>query len=78
MGGLSSIVVRLWTQLDWTGRNSPESTLSASDILAVLRLYEVEIPIVWEFILMIEREIFTYRQGMIEQKRKKESKQKNG
>ena len=70
------MVVKLWSQLDWTGRASPESTLSASDILAVLRLYKVELPEVWELLLMIEKGIFSHRQGLIEQRRKQEETKK--
>ena len=78
LGGLSSIIVKLWSQLDWTGRSTPESTLSASDMLSVLRLYNVEIPEVWELLLMVERNIFTHRQGLIEKNRKQKLNQKNG
>ena len=39
-----------------------------------MRLYECELPEVWELLLMVETRIFSHRQGLIEQKKK----QKNG
>tara|TARA_Y100001963_G_scaffold66957_1_gene93326 strand:- start:781 stop:924 length:144 start_codon:yes stop_codon:yes gene_type:complete len=47
-------------------------------MLSVLRLYNVEIPEVWELLLMVERNIFTHRQGLIEKNRKQKLNQKNG
>jgi hypothetical protein len=47
-------------------------------MLAVMRLYGAELPEVWEFLLMVETRIFSHRQGMIEKKKKQESKRKNG
>lgn len=41
-------------------------------MLSVLRLYNVELPEVWELLLMVERNIFTHRQGKIDQRRKQE------
>jgi hypothetical protein len=39
----------------------------------------VELPEVWEFILMVEQRIFSHRQGMIqEQKNRDLKKKKNG
>ena len=72
------MVVKLWSQLEWTGRRSASEPLAASDMLAVMRLYGAELPEVWEFLLMVETRIFSHRQGMIEKKKKQESKRKNG
>ena len=55
-----------------------ESTLSATDIFSVMRLYQVELPEIWELLLMVERRIFSHRQGILEKKRKQELKRKNG
>tara|TARA_Y100000593_G_scaffold84331_1_gene159653 strand:- start:3324 stop:3551 length:228 start_codon:yes stop_codon:yes gene_type:complete len=70
------MVVKLWSQLDWTGRNTPESTLSATDIFTVIKLYQVELPEIWELILMVEKRVFSYRQGKIERRRKQEEMKK--
>jgi len=73
----SKQVIKLWKQLDWTGRRSSAEPLAASDILAVLKLYDFSFPQIWEWLLMIETTIFQHRQNQIETKQK-QAALKNG
>ena len=66
----SKLVIKLWKQLDWTGRRSANEPLAASDILAVLELYNFAFPQIWEWLLMLETTIFQHRQNQIETKQK--------
>ena len=74
----SLLIIKLWHQLDWTGRRTSTEPLAASDILSVLQLYNFAFPQIWEWILMIETSIFSYRQNIIETKKKQEALKQNG
>ena len=74
----SRLIVKLWYQLDWTGRRNSNEPLSANDILTVLRLYNFDYPQIWEWILMIETTIFQYRKNQIETKKKQAALKENG
>ena len=66
------MIVKIWKQLDWTGRRGAQEPLAASDILDVLELYSMKFPEGWEWILMLETSVFQHRQGKIETRRKQE------
>ena len=70
------MIVKMWRQLDWTGRRGAQEPLAASDILDVLELYSMRFPEVWEWILMLETSVFQFRQGKIETRRKAEELKK--
>ena len=70
------MIVKIWKQLDWTGRRGAQEPLAASDILDVLELYSMKFPEVWEWILMLETCVFQFRQGKIETRRKQEELKK--
>ena len=70
------MIVKIWKQLDWTGRRGAQEPLAASDILDVLELYSMKFPEVWEWILMLETAVFQFRQGKIETRRKQEELKK--
>ena len=70
------MLVKVWKQLDWTGRRGGTDPLQASDRLEVLGLYGMKFPVLWERLLHIETVLFSHRQGQIEQRRKAEAMRK--
>ena len=74
----SMLIIKLWRQLDWTGRRNSTEPLAASDILAVLQLYNFSFPQIWEWLLIVETTIFSHRQNLIETKKKQEALKQNG
>jgi hypothetical protein len=70
------MLVKVWRQLDWTGRRGGTDPLQASDMLEVLELYGMKFPELWERLLHIETVLYSHRQGVIEQRRKSEEMRK--
>ena len=69
---VNALLVKIWKQLDWTGRRGGTDPLQASDMLEVLALYKAKFPELWERLLQIETVLYSHRQGQIEQRRKSE------
>jgi hypothetical protein len=73
---INALLVKIWKQLDWTGRRGGTDPLQASDMLEVLALYKAKFPELWERLLQIETVLYSHRQGQIEQRRKSEEMRK--
>ena len=43
-----ALLIKVWRQLDWTGRRGGTDPLQASDMLEVLGLYGMKFPELWE------------------------------